>query len=286
MEEKVQDVAQSALVQNMAIINQIVAEMKEIPILPSEQPKDVSALLKVEFLEKGGVLTWMEGHNYPYKGFPFYEFVDKIDYMKKISRGFLSSLFHSLKIINKFWFITIIPALWISKHLVKAFVYVFYRMIERFRIKSIRYCDSVRELYRAFSYEDDNESKIDREYRLQIRDLICSVLEFDNAYRFRFQDIIEDLNKKALEKNSINEILRLLEIMIQREKQQDIKDTWTLVKLAVNYLKYDKTLLKFLTKTLLRLEVGKVVMDENDKHWCEKRQDYNFKHYECNRILS
>ena len=273
---------------NMNLMYGIVAEMREIPQLPSEAPKDVSALTKVEFLEEGGVLTWMEGHEYPYKGFPFYEFVDRIDYMKKLTRSFLSGLYHSFKPIRKVWILTLIPSIWVSKILLRAIIYTFYRMIERFRIKSHRYCKSVRELYRAFTYEDPSEKSQDTQLRLQLRDLMCMILEFDNAYRYRFQDIMEDLDILVIKEKPLNEIIRLFDIMSSREKTQEIKDTWTLIKSFVYYyVKYDKSLLKILANTLYRINTEKAILDEGDRHYCEKRTDYNFKHYDVSkRILS
>ena len=282
--QQVQDPGYSAFAQNMAIMNQIVAEMKEIPILPSEVPKDVAQLTKVEFPEAGGVLTWMDGHEQPYKGFPFYEFVDRIDFIKKITRSFLSGLYHSFKDSWKIKLITVIPAFWVSKIFVRAFVYTFYRMIERFRIKSIRYSDAVRELYRAFSYEDDNEKVNERTFRLQIRDLICMLLEFDNAYRYRFQDVLGDFNLNF--KNSTDEIIKLLDIMMVRERHEDVRNTWVLIRLFVKYyIRYDRQLSRILQKVMSRIDLSKVAFDASDIHFCSKRQDYNFKHYE-HRILS
>src|SRR3990167_5690221 len=97
MADIAQGTAQDAFLQNMALMNQVVRQMKEIPELPSEKPKDVHALTKVEFPESGGVLTYMQGYDHPYRGFPFHEFVDKIDVIKKITRAVLSGLFHGLK---------------------------------------------------------------------------------------------------------------------------------------------------------------------------------------------
>lgn len=270
---------QDAYLENMRIMNGIIREMKEIPELPSEAPKDVQALEKVEFPEEGGVLTYMEGHSYPYRGFPFFEFVDKIDLIKKVSRASLSGLYHSLKKTNRLWFLTLIPAIWISKSLVRTGVYVFYRIVERFRLKSKMYCQALRELYRAFSIPKENELVSQQELRFRLRDLICMVLEFDNAYRFRLQDILEELNKDNAKKNFLKELDRLLSIMQTREVGQDIKDTWTLLKLFVRYyLRFDRELREILQTTLLELDIEKIKLTPEDIHYCEKRKDYVFGH--------
>ena len=268
---------QEAMMENMRLMNQIVREMKEIPELPSERPADVAALTRVEFPETGGILTWMEGHEHPYRGFPYYEFVDKIDFIKKTSRAFLSGFYHSIKSVNRFWLLTLLPAVWVSKKLVYSGLYVFYRSVERFRIKQIRYCQAVREIHRAFSVEHFEESEQEKELRKQFRDVVCMVLEFDNAYRYRFQDLIVEFRQEALKKNPIKELLRVLDIQSSRETTQEIKDTWALLKMFVRYyLRYDRKLRKVIVSGLLATDPLIAQLTVEDKHYCSKRKDYTF----------
>ena len=268
---------QEAYLHNVQLLQSVVAEMKEIPVLPSEEPTDVQPLTKVELPDDGGVLTWMGGQDYPYKGFPFFETVDKIDIFKKVTRNILSGLYHALKGRNKLWFITLIPALWLIKVIVRAGIYTFYRLMERVRIKRLRYCDSVRELYDAFSTDRVGESLKTKELRLQMRDFICMTLEFDNAYRFRFQDLVTELDKNNLIKDTSGEIIHLFEIMQTREKEQSVRDTWTLFKLLTRfYFRVDKDLRDIVRDTLLALDISKASLSVEDMSYCIPRKDYNF----------
>lgn len=267
---------QEAFMQNMAQIQQVVRQMKEIPELPSEKPKDVHALQKVEFPEAGGIFTWMEGYEQPYRGFPFHEFVDRIDFIKKISRATLSGLFHALK-GKKARLITLIPAIWLLRVALRVIVYVFSRMVERFRIKRICYSQPIRELHRVFSMERYGEDEKTRILRLQLRDLICMILEFDNAYRYRMQDIIVELNQLVLRKKPIPELVRLLTILQTREKEQDIIDTWTLLKLFVRfYLRIDRQLKHLIIDVFSQLDLNEMKLSIEDKFYCKPRKDYNF----------
>ena len=259
----------SALAENMRIMNDIVREMKEIPELPSEQPKDNAALLKVEFPDKGGVLTFIEGHEFPYRGFPYFEFVEKIDYIKKTSRAFLSGLYHGLK-NKKLWLITLVPAFWMAPIIVRVGVYVFSRMIDRFKIKEERYSQAVRELNRVLSIPVGKDTT----FQYQFRNLVCGILEFDNAYRFRFQDIIEELDKKAIRKNPAKELVRLFSLMQGREIGQDTKDTLTLFKLFVSfYLRFDGEMRKILAN-LAEIDINLAKLTSEDKWYCPSRSDY------------
>lgn len=259
--------------QNMATMKQIVGEMKEIAELPSEVPKEIHRMEKVAFPDNGGVLTYMEGYEQPYKGFPFFEFVDKIDMIKKTQRAVLSSLYHSLK--GQKWKLLFLP--WISGDLVRSFIYTAYRSVERFRLKPLRYSDAIRELYRAFSIEWERENPQARETRLQLRDVACMLLEMDNAYRFRFQDIIVELDKKKLAKNPGREVVRLLELMMSRERTQEVKDTWKLaIYFLPTYLMVNRDLRVALKKVLGELDLEKVAFSVEDRFFSEKRLDYQF----------
>lgn len=266
-----------AYTKNMGIMQSIVREMKEIAELPSEVPTDTQALERVEFPSQGGVLTYMSGHEYPYKGFPFFEFVDKIDVIKKIQRATLSSLFHSLK-ARPYWQLAgLVFVPWIFKDLVTAYLYTFYRQIDRFKVKKEKYSDAIRELHRSFSMEWMGEDPKVKEMRLMVRDIMCMFLEFDNAYRFRFQDIIVNLDVSALKQNTGNELVRLFELMTAREKTQEIKDTWKLVKFFLPwYLRFDKKLQTSIVGVLSSLDLTKVKLSVEDEHFCLKRTDYQF----------
>jgi len=266
-----------SLMENNAIMSNIVRAMKEIPELPSEKPRDVHPLLRVEFPEKGGIQTYMDDYPYPYRGFPYFEFVDKIDFIKKVVRGLISGLYHALKSRNKIWFITLLPTIWVIRSVLIAVAYTFYRVVERFKIKTILYSQSIRELHRAFSLPRDREPIKIIEFRLILRDLICMVFEFDNAYRYRFQDLIEYLDKKNLKENPIKELNRLITIAQDKETTQEIKDTWKLGKIAINYyLRLDKELLKLIVDVFSSLNIEECKLSVEDKCFCEKRKDYTF----------
>lgn len=245
--------------------------------VPAANADDTNPLKKVEFPPEGGVLTYMENHDHPYRGYPHFEFVDKVDQIKKVNRAVLSGLYHQLKSVSKWKFLTLLPALWLTRHMVRVWVATFHRMVDRFLIKTDKYSLAIRELHRAFSQPKEDELTTEASLREKIRDVVCMILEFDNAYRFRFQDIIENLDKKALEKNTSQELTRLLNIMVTREKTQEIKDTWTLVKNVVRfYMAFDKKLTEMVKNVLLQLDVEKVKLTIEDKEFCLPRKDYTF----------
>ena len=261
---------------NARLMHEIVRSMREIPVLESEKPTDNNALTQVEFPEEGGILTHMTNHEYPYRGFPYFEFVDKIDTFKKLSRGILSGLYHSLK-GSKLKLLLAFPLLFVCKDLVSAGLYTYHNLIVRLRVKSHLYSTAIRELYRVFDLPREKEDLKTLELRMMLKDLFCMVLEFDNAYRYRFQDIIVELDQGAIKKDTVKELLRLLDVMSPRENDQKVKDTWYLFKLVVRfYLKFDKRLTKMLADVLSNIDLKLVALTPEDKHFSCQRSDYAF----------
>ena len=257
-----------------AMLN-IVAEMKEIPELPSENPgDDKTTLERVDAPDEGGVLTYLTGEGEPYRGFPFFEMVEKIDTMKKMVRGALSSMFHSMKKRPKVLLLGIVFVPWLIEDLAKATLYALYRIVLRFKIKPKYYSQPMRELFRAFSVRG-NSTDEEFEFTSQVRDLLCMVMEMDNAYRFRFQDVIVHLDKVALRKNPGKEVSRLLSILQSREVGQDVKDTWTLLKTFLPpVLMVNGTMRKLIVNVLCELNMDEVKLSVEDKWYACARKDY------------
>jgi len=144
-------------------------------------------------------------------------------------------------------------------------------------MRTNRYSQFVQELHRAFSVSWNDESERISELRKMLRDIECMILEFDNAYRFRAQDLIPEINKHNLRKNPVKEINRLLDIWIEREVKEEVKDSWRLLKLFTSYyLRFDKELLNLFVRVLLELDIEKCRLTTEDKYFSVPRKDYNF----------
>jgi hypothetical protein len=265
--------------QKMAYIQQ---EMRETPPPPSEvvQGQPSNTLLRVEFPPEGGTLTYMSGFELPFQGFPFSELVERMDVVKKMTKGFKSGFHHILWKHFTGWkrpiliFLTT-PFFRIYAH---AEIATCWRYIERHKIKPRVYCTAMREVHRAMSVPTgDDERMRTTKLREMMRDLLCMHLEFDNAYRFRFQDVIVELDKCNLEKDPLKEMLRLLNIMSDREIHQEVKDTWTLTQTMVEYLKYSKEIRMIIISFLNNINTDKCKLDKRDIPFCVTRNDYRFK---------
>lgn len=267
---------QDNLVRTVTLMNEVAKRIKTIPELPSEAPTESHGLTKVEFGDETDIFTYMEGYDYPYRGYPFYQFVDKIDAVKKLIRQTQSGFYHALKGKWYRWLlILLIPFL--GKQIFWAYTYTFSRLVDRTPMRVNRFSQAVREIYRAFSVVYSDENKQTSELRKMLRDVECMILEFDNAYRFRVQDLVPELDKEELRKNPIKEVCRCIDIWIQRERVVDVKNTWELLKIFTKYyLRFDKKLLNIFVRVLLELDIEKVKLTDEDKYFAVPRKDYDF----------
>jgi hypothetical protein len=276
--EELQNQAYSVEIQQKIAL--ITSEMRENPLPPSEQvnKEDSNSLIKVEMPPEGGVLTYMTGYNEPYQGFPYHELVISMELIKKMTKGFKSGFYHYLWkwFEGKYWQPMILLTSPFYRVYSRAELHTCWRYLERHKIRPNRYCRSMREVYRAFSIPVIGENNDAREIRERIRDLACMHLEFDNAYRFRFQDTIVNIDKANFKKNPVKEMLRMFDILIEREIKQEVKDSWKLTKIMVEYLRYDKTVLKIYRNLIENMNLEECALDNRDWPFCEFRKDFTF----------
>ena len=135
-----------------------------------------------------------------------------------------------------------------------------------------RYSQPIRELYRVMP-----------EFPLE-RDIICFFLDTDHAYLYRFQDIMTELDKTALKQNALKEILRLIDIMIDREPFKGERGMRDKMRMAKRIIKpcywalriFKPKLLKRLIKILEDLNIDEVKPSKEDLYWMNRVQSYNF----------
>lgn len=265
----------------MSKMDLIEREMRETPAPVSEvlEGQPTNRILRVEFPPQGGTLTFMEGFDQPYQGFPLHPLVERMDLVKKITKNMKSGFYH--RMWKKTNWITKWPLILISYPFMRIYakneIYACWRHLERFRVKPRMYCRSVREIYRAFSLPvSENERYKSILLREQMRDILCMHLEFDNAYRFRFQDVIAELDRDKFKKNPVKEIMRLFNVMSEREIRQEVKDAWTLTKWMIEYLRFSKEIKPILISVINNLNLPECELKEMDYPYCIEREDYKF----------
>jgi hypothetical protein len=225
---------------------------------------------KIDFPKEGGIFTYFEGIDLPVKGYADGETVERVDEAKKMAMTMLWGLFRMSKI--KFLLLLIFKRQ--IEELGESLIISFWEYIHKYRPKENRYCKTVREILLLFETTDyDVENKV---LWHRIKDNICMVLEYDDAYRYRFQDIVEELNKEDFAKNPIKEMKRLFNIIAEREDSDVMRNKWKMISSYVFLLRLKPFFFKKLVEIVSLMELKEVKMDEADRYHAKLKVSYDF----------
>lgn len=206
-----------------------------------DQPRKI---IDVFFASDGTVRTAIEGEKYPVRFFTPQEAVDVIASYKRL---------FSLLAKKGFWGGII---LYFNQDIWKDYlnnIFNLYPVI----LKEERWSQPVKELRRILDID------------ITLKNAISLVFENDMAYRYRLQDILQELNQDNLSKNPRKELRRLFKLMIDREHDNCIKLWKVLYRLS--------WLLYFLKKPLMKLNIDEIKMSPEDIYWSNINESYDMR---------
>jgi hypothetical protein len=247
----------------------IFGEEKEVKKEATEE-KGKGIVEKVDFPDKG-LFTYYSNSKYPAKGFPDGESVERLDEAKKMLMRILQG-FHG---ISKIKFLLLIIFKSQIEKIAQSLIVSYWEYIKKYRLKPERYCNVSREIYRVFEKMTYGMKVEHLELWDKIKDNVCMILEFDDAYRYRFQDIITLLDKTEFKRNPIKELKRLFSILEERELGQGMKDKWRMVKKFIFLLKFKKEF-KILKHFILQLNLEELKMDDADLYNASFKPTYKW----------
>lgn len=155
-------------------------------------------IMDVYIPKENGVYTHAKGFPVPFKGFPHDKYVDIIAAMKWTIPGMITFVKETMGIPS-------LKKIKAIKRIGSMAIKVFFERLKPLKPLPKRYCPAVREIHRVTSLliDRENSPKLKREW-LMVRDLMCMILEFDNAYRYRFQDFMSELDVSKLKLDKID----------------------------------------------------------------------------------
>jgi hypothetical protein len=103
---------------------------------------------------------------------------------------------------------------------------------------------------------------------------ICMIIEYDDAYRYRLEDIFSELDETALYANPRKELNRLAAIMGSREVRGDASKFGWIMKAVGAALLHPKVKKAFLD-AFRGIHIENLKYDEADRYHCLRRDDYN-----------
>lgn len=132
-----------------------------------------------------------------------------------------------------------------------------------------RYSQPVRELYRVMTGRGELTEKL--------RDIFCAILEYDCAYRFRFQDIAMEMDITTMKYGPIEEMDRLFGIIMEREVDKDgggFSRFLRYKKYIFWYLKVNRKLLKEVSSILSSINISEVWPSVEDRYYMLRSSNY------------
>lgn len=176
-----------------------------------------------EYPEDGGILVHYQGMLYPKKGFPTPDSSAAVNLFKKIMLAFFQ-IGGKKDMLLPILSIAILP--WSLKR----------RILDRtirsvneignwtmggFYLKRDRYCKAARSIWTVIEVFLELLG-IDPDEATKTAKMIATIFEYDDAYRYRIQDIATEASRHALIERPIREILRLSDIYVARERADHV----------------------------------------------------------------
>lgn len=231
-------------------------------ILNEKQTESVIEKITYE----GGVKLYIKGIPFPQKSCPTPESIIAINTVKRVLISFFN--------------VRCMPT---SKHkLIKAFNRITLDVMYQHILKEKYMTAFAREL-KIFIYNFLIAWNINKEEARQTSQILSHVFEFDNAYRYRMQDLLNETSKEKI--TSRKEVIKLARIAYERDDVQSIEQGGDrrvgkqFVKIAKygSFLLYIPGVKRALKTALNQCEWQNFLMDDSDLYWSNLRKDYNFR---------
>ena len=218
-----------------------------------------------------GSLIFIEGAEYPKKGFPTPEAVWAANQAKVVITEGMKVIYTPAFIIG-FLFtwnkIKLIEKILVSYNLIA------FRSLKPYLYKEIYMmptCYTLNNLVLIFLTKIGIDQKIASDFSY----LLAHIFEYDDAYRYRLQDIVSETTSDRLKHVSQMEIKRLMEIYLLRETGNSVQPR---VKRIVNIITWALYIpkIKKAFQSMCDFPIERMALDEADRYWIGMRNDYNF----------
>src|SRR3990167_2714151 len=285
-------------------INSLIAQGKEFAIVNGAfgDMEDCNGIIEeVITPPEGGTFVKLFGCSYLFKGYPDGYLVEGLAtckaFISYIPRKIVAKSL-VLKLALVFLYIFSKKRFW---HYIRTYSWVIYdKGVKKIGLKRERYNRPTNALRRAVDIaltELDKKyiidykpellhSNLDIIHKRQFLEAIACLaefvylfLEYDNAYRFRVQDVLSEVKKENLNKwfGAFREFNRILKLLIEREDaQHGIRDKWKEMRiLCLLFFILERRFRKFIKLFFENLDVKEIALDDADWYFCLKRHSHN-----------
>lgn len=242
-----------------------------------QQKQSMFILDRVEYPEEGGIFAYFQGTPYPAKGFPFPEALYAVNAVKRNTLSQLKS------IINKDALNLFVGFALMRK---KTKIRFLTRAMDEYAVSSSRLLDAcyVKERYWSVFCKEMNRFIVNFLVAFGINELtaknfaevLTTIVDYDNAYRFRAEDIFSETSYEQLLAHPADEVARLIKILGEREPAQQNTDKFGLIGKMIRLGMWIPSVRKAFLSALKEMDITKLQYDEADRYHVLLWSDYNF----------
>jgi hypothetical protein len=220
-----------------------------------------------------GIYMYIEGLPYPHKGLPTPEAIWAINVVKK-------TIIEAVKLLTRpqFWPSGVMVAIF-PKSIINQSIASFNRItsgtVLPYFLKDELLTATARETKRAIREVLVGIGISDEEALLTAK-CLAHILEYDSAYRFRFQDLCTETTSEKLSRQPIRELFRLVGVYRSREHYPNTKSHTTKLACLGCLLLVHPFTRRLIKQVIANVDLEKLQFDLNDRYWVCQKTDYDY----------
>lgn len=230
---------------------------------------------RVEYPETGGIFIYYRGLKYPKKGFPFPEAIAANNILKRNLRSLLVILggkdliFPMLAFAVQPWKVkmrAVSRALSEINRIAWSTIYPYVLQDERYAAPVKEYGKFVSAFLRSIGCG----------YEEEMSKIVKTLIEYDDAYRYRIEDMVSEANKYELIKTPRQEVDRLLGEYLKREKAEQVVAMVKALRLLLSVLLLHPRIRKAFRAGVEAVDFNVAGLDKADAYHVLNWLDYDF----------
>jgi len=236
-------------------------------------PQPIFGIEKMDYTDDG-IFIYLIGRNgerlkYPTKGFPFPEAIQANNIFKRLLIGQIRYLATNPLGLIPFLFRRGRDS-WLNEISSVAEI-----TLGPYYLKDQYYMKTVKEI-RNFAEVFMKELKIRNTIAEGFAKTIATMFEYDNAYLFRIQDLLNETTKELILKNPKKELKKLFEILKQRDTRSSMRTRFNSVLFLFSVALWIPRARKAFYKALSAVNFKNMQMDDNDRYQVLRWYSYDF----------
>ena len=269
---------------NIAFPPDFVFKKNEQRLIPASSVVRKSTIMyqfeRMEYPEEGGQLAWFKDCPYPAKGHPFPQAIHAANGAKRYLREIMKVLANKnmIGVFAGFIISGKKRRTAILTRFLQAYTNAAQMMISPYILSEKRYSPCPRELRKIITRFLEGIG-IDHDTADGFSEVFITLIEYDNAYRLRIEDVLSETTKELILQNPVREMKKCVNLILEREPSHDITgnagkfDSFVKILRVLLWIPNYRNAFK---DALRGADFEKLQLDDGDRYHSMLWSDYNF----------